>query len=1180
MSKNFYSFTKEQEIYLQVKSYYESQCLLKDLIQKDIQKSIELYLIDEEWLDNWKKMCNYSEVKMNLPLKDENNWKEIIENFKIDNDISSFSLNSNINANLDSNFHLVTKECFENFMKFNKSNSTNEIKLTFESYNKKIIRQYTNKVFILYINKNNFNLIEFILETPDNTNDIFSLTNIKESNMKEFLEQFGIDCNTEKKQIKIDDIGCNIHVEFINKSFKKLKCKECEFNDFICFLKDFDHNSNLLFNKLLNNKEKRHIMYLINDDSINHILNNINKFNNIQQQDTEENESSSINESEEKNLNLKIVNYMKDNKTGNIIKFYSDYKFINPRIWEYIQKFFNFNTEVKVYIYFLKDNNILVQYNEKTFELIEISKNIIYPLLLFCFYSNYDTSEFIEEMISLGFDEYSEKYNINILIRNQSNQELTDYSNNQNVGLVININAIKEKSEDFNMISHNQLINEKLNIGLNINNEINNMNGNSNNTLNNKTNNSDNNRLSEINKEKSDLNEENLSTMIIIKKCWGNCKSKENNKQNLNNNSNNIKKFNNNSNKSYDSNAMSLYSNKSNNFKNDDSNESSNIININNNLNNQNQIITNNTNMNNVFNNSNNNNYINSINNNLDKNKAFNNINMNYNNMNINNMSDINSNNNFINKKNQFENNNNMNFSNMNNNMNYNNDYNVNNNGINNSNNMNSNMYNMNGMNNINIINNKNMNSLNNNMYNINNNMNNINLKNNNINNNMDSNNMNYSKMNNYNINNNMNFSNINNMDNNSNLNNKNNNNSMNMSNINNFHNDNNSNNNYQFNNQINNMINQNYSNQINNNQNNYIPNYQMSNNINNLPNQNLNIEPIKSVVQCLFECKSLTNYFLNPSKYNEYTTFPDAFPITAKYAIIVNEAMNNPIHSKKLFIEFKSLIEKKYNLNLFDPKEILIYILETIHQENKIPSENNNNYNQSIPNTREQIYNFFLKTKFMPENTTIISNNFFGGKEIIKECLGCKNLSYEYEIFKLIEFPIEDMYGGYILNKAKMLILENKKLNILKNEFMNNRGEKKINIHELFYYYVYCQKEKNENFICSKCGYQSMPMKYNYKFTILPNNLCLVLSRKRDTKINIKVNVVENIELPFFNQSKKYELIGIISYNAETNNYFSMSKSRLDNQWYLYKDDNISSFNIINVYNYGIPYILFYQVK
>ena len=93
-----------------------------------------------------------------------------------------------------------------------------------------------------------------------------------------------------------------------------------------------------------------------------------------------------------------------------------------------------------------------------------------------------------------------------------------------------------------------------------------------------------------------------------------------------------------------------------------------------------------------------------------------------------------------------------------------------------------------------------------------------------------------------------------------------------------------------------------------------------------------------------------------------------------------------------------------------------------------------------------------------------------------------------------------------------------------------------------------------------------------------MPNSLCIALNR--ELKISIKVEIVEFIDLPVLGQWKKYELIGILSYNAQMNNYFSISKNRLDNQWYLYKDDNISAFNIANVYNYGIPYILFYQEK
>ena len=1184
MALNYDSNETEEEIssiYSQIKSYYESQILLKDLIQKNIQKDIELFLINEKWLDNWKKYSCYNKFKLTLPLKDESNWKEIRQKNEINNGNSSILLNSDINARLDSNFNLVTKECFEIFSKYNKRNKTNVIKLTFESYNKKIIGKYMNKIIVLYINKNNFNLIVFTLEAQDNADNTFDLTNIKQTNMKAFLEQFGIDEKTEKKRINIDNAGFNYNVEFINKSYKKLKDKECKFKNLVSFLKNFDYNSNLLLNQLLND-ENKHIMYLINDDSIKQILNYINK---NQQGNAEEIKSNNINISEEINSNRAIYNYIKENKTGNIIKFYSSFKLINPDIWEYMQRFFKLRLEIKVYIYYLKNNNILIQYNDKTFEIIEMSNNIINRLLLFCFLSNNNASEAFNEIINLDFDEYLQKNNINILINNKASQDIFDYSNNQNTGVIININEIKNNSDNFIIINCDQFKNDGLNIGLNINNNKTYMNINTNNSLNDNTNSSDNNKQSEINKEKSDLKEINPSTLIIIKRCME-CNSKKNKKQNLNINSNKDKNLNN---KSNDKEKVLLNNEISNNINKE--------VKIDKNLD---ENKANNGNMN----------FNNNINNILNQNKGFDNKNMNYSNMNYNNMSEINYNNNFIKNINEFNNNYNMNFmnySNINNNMNYNNNmkynYNMNNNDINNINNANNNiennMHNINDQN-INNLNNNNINFMNNNnIYNMNNNnidnnnmnfsnMNNKNMdnNNNNMNNNMvnNNNNMNYSNMNNYNNNNNnMNFNKFNNINNNnSNFNDKNNNNLMNNNNANNFNNGNFSNNNYQFNKQFNNMNNQNYNYQINNNQNqnNYNQNYQINNNIKKSPNQDMNIEAIKSVIQCLSDFKMLSNYFLNPNKYNEYINFHNNFPITSKYVYIINKSIKNPKNFNNDLVKLKHLIEQKYKLILFDPKDIFKCLIESIHKENKIPINNNdnNNYNQIIPTKREEIYSYFLKNKFKPENTTIISNNFFGGKEIVKECLGCKNHAYEYEIFKLIDFQIEEMYKGYMVYKANKLIQQKIKINKISNDILLNKGEKKININELFYYYLYYQKEIKEAFYCNKCGFQNAFTKYNYQFTILPNSLCIALNR--ELKISIKVEIVEFIDLPVLGQWKKYELIGILSYNAQMNNYFSISKNRLDNQWYLYKDDNISAFNIANVYNYGIPYILFYQEK
>ena len=1309
MSKHFDTiYLEEEKLFSQIKSYYESQNILKELIQKNIQKTIELYLINDEWLDNWKQNSFYNEIKMNLDLNNENNWKQIIQKNKSKENVST-SLNIEINGNMSSNFHLVTKECFENFIKNSYENNTNIIKLTFESYNKKIIAKFFNTIIVLYIYKNNFNLVLFILDEQNN-NNLFDFNFIKQSNMNEYLKQIGIDDNTEKKVISLSKDGFSYNIEFINKSFKTIKEKENKCKNLLAYLLNFDFNFDLLLKQIMFNKTNNYIMYLINEDSIIQILNYLNTLYNNQQQSVEENKNemekkifeneSNNNELELINQNQKIFNYLKDNKSGNIYKLYTNYKLLNQEIWHNIKTLFKWNIEIQIYIYFLNNNFFIIQYDEKSFEIVEISNNIIHHILLFYIHNNYNTNELINEILNLGFNGYLQKYNINLLISEQSSQDIIDYSNNnQNVGIIININNAKNNSEDFNILKYDELGQDKLNLGLNINNEQKNiMNNNSNNTQ--KSDNISNNmnsKQNEINNQNSDIDEVNQITKIMIKNSLKKRDFKKFNIPNLfNNNINNDLKdkesFNNNN--INNNNLMNLINNNiSNNFNNENKIENNNNNNnfnnnlINNNMNNiinipkHNNYINPNieSNINNLNNKINNMNISDGINKNLNKNENivqnaninnnndinmnnFNNINMNinnnmvnmninknnnqnYNDMNISNMNNCNINNNSINNDNNkssnntinnfnitnnnninnninFKNNNFNNNNNINNNMNFNNNNfnnmkNINYNGINNINMMNSNMNYNNINNNMNNLKNNNMNNINNNINNINNNMNNINnnmnnIKNNNINNintnmynnnmnnnmnNINSNNINFmnnnnvnninnsnmnniinndnnmKNINNFNNNNNMNFMNFNNMNNNNN--NSNNNNLMNMNNINNFNNTNLANNNYQFNNQINNM-----NNQINMSQNNFIPNFNMNynNNINMWPNQNMiNIEPIKSVIQCLGDCKLLTNYFLNPSKYNEYISFIDNFPITSKYAIIIKKAMQNSNNFNKLSIELKNLIEKKYKITLSSPKDILKYIIESIHEENKTPIENNN-FNQMFLGTREQIYNYFLKYKFIPENTTIISNNFFGVKETIKECTNCKSLKYEYELFKLIEFQIEEIYKYNMISKANKILLQNKRMNKFNNDIMFNKGEKKININDLFYYYVYCQKEKKDSFFCNKCNFQNIITKYNYKFTILPNYLCITLNR--DSNINIKVEIEENIELPFLMKIKKYELIGIISYNQQNNDYFSMSRNRLDNQWYMYKGDNISPFNIINVYNYGLPYILFYQVK
>ena len=228
--------------------------------------------------------------------------------------------------------------------------------------------------------------------------------------------------------------------------------------------------------------------------------------------------------------------------------------------------------------------------------------------------------------------------------------------------------------------------------------------------------------------------------------------------------------------------------------------------------------------------------------------------------------------------------------------------------------------------------------------------------------------------------------------------------------------------------------------------------------NIQNIQNMqqlaNINPELIKIVIQCLSNCEEITKFFKDPSKYNEYTSYPDIFPITSNCAKLIFKAFSDPLNNKKFFVDnLKKEMEKKFNLASNDIKNIFTFLIENIHEEIKTPIQQNNNFdlNQINKQDRASIYKFFLNNKFKPENTTIIANNFFGINEAYIQCPNCRIFIFNYNIFKLIEFTIEEVYPN-ILNKVRMLIENGRNKSYLIT--MNNLHKKIISLDFFFEYY------------------------------------------------------------------------------------------------------------------------------
>ena len=480
----------EDQIYSQIKSYYDSQNGLKSFIDSQIssEEFIELYLINDAYLNQWKKYSCYEEIKNNLPLKNINKLKELRTKTNAENNILSninnlslFEINSNNNNNEpnlekikeNSNFHIINKECLQN-LSLNRA-IDKEIKILFQIFNGKLIAKYYNQIIVLYKHNNRLNLILlFFKNTYQNLEIIYEQLKIIET--YELLFNHGIDCDYERQEILKGSII------FLNKSFSNLKLEdkleEERIKKAISSLINLEINfyPNLISGGMNNLNTN---LYLINDDWLQQFKNTLNYIELNQNSGIlNQNQDSIINKmfksykenpyalkNEIINEENNIYNYLKENSTGNFIKLYSNYALITEDLWNNLIQLFKWSLEIKVNINIIK-NNIIIIYNNKDFEFFELLNNKTKKNNFF-FHFNEDrkVNQIILQMKNLGVSQFFKKYNINLSQESTSNFKLIE--NNNYIGNAININAAKKNFEEYSLLIKEQIHEKEMIMGYN-----------------------------------------------------------------------------------------------------------------------------------------------------------------------------------------------------------------------------------------------------------------------------------------------------------------------------------------------------------------------------------------------------------------------------------------------------------------------------------------------------------------------------------------------------------------------------------------------------------------------------------------------------------------------------------------------------------------------------------------
>ena len=476
----------EEQIFSQINSYFQSQNELSSYIDSRLSsyESIELYLINDEWLNQWKKYSCYEEIKFNLPLKNikilkelriKNNSEQIVlpninnKSLFLNDSNSNNSLNKKEQLNPQSNFHLLTKECFQKLS--HNRGVDKEIKIGFGMYDGKLMAKYIDNIIILFKNKNKFNLFLLIFNNAEKDLEMIYEA-LMGTDTVELLFDLGIDCDLEKQEI-LSGI-----ITFINKSYSNLKLEDEKVKKAISSLIALENNfyPKIYFNEINNSKMT---LYLINEDWFINFKKSLKYLESTNNSGINKNDKNSIInkmlEAYKENpfcLGNEIINeenniyyYLKENNSGNYIKLYTNYILITEDLWLNLIHLFQWNKEIIINTHIIK-NNIIIIYNNNDFEIYELLKDRKKANnLFFHIYDSTKVAQVINEMTNLGIKEYYQKYNINISQESQSYFKLIDNFNNIVFGFAINIICAQKNFEEFSLFIHEQLEDNDLSTG-------------------------------------------------------------------------------------------------------------------------------------------------------------------------------------------------------------------------------------------------------------------------------------------------------------------------------------------------------------------------------------------------------------------------------------------------------------------------------------------------------------------------------------------------------------------------------------------------------------------------------------------------------------------------------------------------------------------------------------------
>ena len=340
----------------------------------------------------------------------------------------------------------------------------------------------------------------------------------------------------------------------------------------------------------------------------------------------------------------------------------------------------------------------------------------------------------------------------------------------------------------------------------------------------------------------------------------------------------------------------------------------------------------------------------------------------------------------------------------------------------------------------------------------------------------------------------------------------------------------------------------------------------------------NISFSYINAFLQCLCNIKEFVNCFKN---YKIKETIPKESQnekLSTSFKLLIDKLYqdNNTKEIKRVYTPI-DLIEKISNINpLFEDistnneKDLINFIIMTLHEELNETQKNPNYALESdyenifeIQKDKIQMYTKFVNS-FNKSHNSFIQSLFFAVNYNMCQCHNCQALTYNFQIYYYLFFPLEEVRK-------------------FKSNYNNIINE--LNLSDCFDYARSENIMKDDNAVyCNYCK-QISPNSMRTMLFSSPEILIIILNRENDIKINFDfiLNLSNYIETKDNNMFWNFELTGIVgkdNTNEANDEFIAYYKGYYDNNWYKYDKTTVEPINRFRSQIIGtfIPYLFLYK--